>query len=79
MQLNLFDSPPATRPDPELERRDSLRNDVLDRLRRGPAHSYELVAITHRFGARIEELRKAGHAIDAERVGGGVWRYTLRT
>lgn len=36
-----------------------------------------------RYGGRIEELRKIGHTIDAERVGtsntgAAIWRYWLR-
>jgi hypothetical protein len=52
---------------------------ILGRLQKGPADNRELVRLTsHRFGARVQELRDAGHTIDAVSVGGGRWVYTLR-
>lgn len=50
---------------------------VLNRLEQGPATNMDLVEITHRFGARIKELRDAGFCIDKERGDGGIWIYTL--
>lgn len=82
-QLTLFDvlpPPPPPRPVPagELERRDTNRAALLDALRRGPRYGHELALIAgHRFAARLKELRDDGHEIDTERVGNGVYRYTL--
>ena len=39
--------------------------EVLDMLRIRPRTNAELAAITHRFGARIWDLRKAGYGIIA--------------
>lgn len=50
---------------------------VLDALRDGPKTGDELVAITHRFGARIKDLRDAGHRILTTSLGGRRWLYTL--
>jgi hypothetical protein len=46
--------------------RESKRERILARLRAGSATSYELAQFTHRFSARILELRQAGHVIDRE-------------
>lgn len=50
---------------------------ILARLRQGPATNGELVQIAQRFGGRLEELRRAGFGITTERIGNGVFRYTL--
>lgn len=36
------------------------RGQIYQRLLRGPATNAELAAITHRFGARLKELRDGG-------------------
>ena len=61
----------------ERKRRISKRAQILQRLLQGPAYNYELSRITWKFRARISELRQAGCEIEAERIEGGVWRYTL--
>lgn len=38
---------------------------------------HELCAITHRFSARIAELRAEGHNITSMRVGETAWEYRL--
>jgi hypothetical protein len=83
-QRTLFDTgpdPPPPRPRAESSeevRRDSNRARVLDALMAGPRTGTELATIAgHRFGARVEELRRLGWKIDAERIANGVFRYTL--
>lgn len=46
--------------------RESKAQRILARLRIASATSIELAKITHRFSARIYELRKAGHRITRE-------------
>lgn len=51
---------------------------VLEHLRRGPAHGHDLMASGGtRYGARINDLRKAGYKIDAKHVRDGIWLYSL--
>jgi hypothetical protein len=50
---------------------------LLARLRQGPATNVELSAVAMRFGARLEELRRAGFCIEAKRGDGGVFTYRL--
>lgn len=50
---------------------------ILDRLRKGPATTAELNAICTRFGARLLELRRAGHDIVTSKKG-GIAQYELR-
>jgi hypothetical protein len=79
-QGTLFDVPtptPCGVPEHDRERVEAQRAKLLERLQRGPATSEELSRIAQRFGARIHELRKEGHMIDAKHVSGGLWLYTL--
>ena len=50
---------------------------ILARLRDGPATGDELHPIARRYGARLEELRRAGCEISKSNKGGGVWEYRL--
>lgn len=50
---------------------------ILDRLRRGPVTNRELSEISLKYTGRISDLRKSGWVIAAERVEGGLFRYTL--
>ena len=50
---------------------------ILARLRDGPATGDELHPIARRYGARLEELRRAGCEIASVNLGGGVWEYRL--
>ena len=50
---------------------------ILARLRIGTATNYELAAIALKYTSRVSDLRKAGHDIRCERLGGGVTRYEL--
>lgn len=74
-QMSLFDRPrPARRPaappvDPRVTPVETPRlcrqaAAILERLQAGAAMNTELREITHRFGARIKDLRAAGHAIE---------------
>jgi hypothetical protein len=61
-------------------RRDNTAQRILARLAQGPATSIELARITHRFSARIYDLRKRGHQITREdhKHDGAEWStYTL--
>lgn len=51
---------------------------VLARLLDGPATTVELCAITHRFSARICDLRKLGHDITTEVQADGTGLFVLR-
>lgn len=56
----------------DIPRLDIQRGRVLARLREGPASTVELASEFCggiRFGARVHELRNAGHAITRRRVG----------
>jgi hypothetical protein len=60
--------------------RESKRDRILAMLETGPCTSYQLALVTHRFGARILELRQAGYVIEREDFveGGREWSvYTL--
>lgn len=68
-QLSLFDPPrPVVPADPQLteterKRLGPKRTAILLRLRQGPAKASDLIPITHRFSARIWDLRTAGYGI----------------
>jgi len=49
-----------------LRRRETKAQAILARLQLGPATSYDLARITHRFSARLLELRRAGYLISRE-------------
>ena len=51
---------------------------VLSALRTGPKSNMELAAISHRFGARICDLRKAGYNIVTIPLRDGSGRVTYR-
>ena len=59
-QLGFFDAAEV------VEDRATKRQLILARLRKGPATTKQLIPITHRFGARIEELRKMGFGIETK-------------
>jgi hypothetical protein len=52
---------------------------IYQRLQQGPATNAELAAISLKYTSRVDDLRKNGVGIDAERVSGGTWRYSLVT
>ena len=62
--------------------RESNEKRILARLEAGPVDSYELARIGGiRFGARLFNLRRAGHVIEREDFaeGGREWsRYSLK-
>ncbi len=50
--------------------------EILKRLLEGPATNQDLTKVSHRFGARIYDLRKAGYAIecyDEDHASGLAW------
>ncbi len=89
LRRELEDIPAAPASAPELvhqaaedlnagDRRGRMVNAILERLERGPATGPELAAITHRFSARIYDLRQQyGKTIISRRSGDGVYVYTL--
>lgn len=66
----------------EHDRRNSNAQRILDRLKQGPALNWELctpeIGGLRACGARIPELRAEGWEIEATRLKGGTWRYTLK-
>lgn len=84
-QLGLFDTParPVAPADPNVKpeavpRLTGQSRAILAMLRAGPRTGSELATITHRFGGRLYDLRRAGCAIDCDldhRT--GVATYTL--
>lgn len=51
--------------------------EILARLRQGAATNMELAAITHRFSARIFDLRSAGYTVETIRGEGGLHTFKL--
>ena len=51
---------------------------ILEALRSGPKLNTELAAITHRFGARVHELRRMGWRIVTVPLSDGTGRVTYR-
>ena len=65
--------------DGEASRLAKAASKLLDRLKQGPATNIELVPICGiRASARVHDLRQAGHNIEAKRLIGGTWLYTLK-
>lgn len=82
MTTTTHDTPVAPVTDPTVVPEDKPRiarlcRVVLERLQTGPAYSHELATITHRFGARLADLREAGYDIQTQRLPGGVYLYSL--
>lgn len=50
---------------------------ILALLKIRPRTGSELILVAHRFGARIYDLRKAGHRIEKRQVGDGEFLYSL--
>jgi hypothetical protein len=44
---------------------------ILDRLREGPATSYEMAGLALKYTSRISDLRANGFAINSKRDGNG--------
>lgn len=58
-------------------RMESHSDRILAMLMDRPQTNRELVAVTHRFGGRIKDLRNVGHSIEKENLGGGLFLYRL--
>jgi hypothetical protein len=62
----------------EVNRLATQNEQILARLKRGPATNVELAGISLKYTSRISDLREAGYAIPPpERVKGGVTIYKL--
>lgn len=63
----------------EFGRRRTSKQRVLEALTAGPKTNVELNEICYRYGARIHELRRAGHQIEGPTRTGhrGVFTYEL--
>ena len=64
---------------PEIRRQSRSALKILGRLQLGPATGMQLMYAGGgvRYGARLLELRQAGHNIEAIHKGEGVWEYRL--
>ena len=64
---------------PEIRRQSKSALKILGRLQLGPATGMQLMYAGGgvRYGARLLELRQAGHNIEAISKGEGVWEYRL--
>lgn len=72
---------PTTDPnlwDIDIPRLSRQSEEVLSALRTGAKTNMELAAISHRFGARICDLRKAGYNIATIPLRDGTGRVTYR-
>ena len=72
---------PTTDPnlwDIDIPRLSRQSEEVLSALRTGAKTNMELAAISHRFGARICDLRKAGYTIATIPLRDGTGRVTYR-
>ena len=67
----------ASVPDHERDRLGPQHEQILARLREGPATNHELQQIAHRFGARLEEIKRAGIPWTKQCVKPGVYEYRL--
>ncbi len=50
---------------------------ILARLKSGPETNLTLAKISLKYTSRLSDLRKHGHRIRCDRLGGGVCLYTL--
>jgi len=75
MQPSLLDYRVPPEDQPRLSRQCAL---ILERLRQGPATNAELAGTSLKYTSRVSDLRRAGYAIDCERLKDGLTRYTLR-
>jgi hypothetical protein len=64
----------------DVQRLSGQNGAILQALQGGPQTNADLIRLTGamNFSARISNLRKAGHVIKCERLGGGVNRYELK-
>jgi len=50
---------------------------ILDMLRTGERTNLELASVTPRYGARVYDLRKAGHTINVTKINESLFTYAL--
>lgn len=65
-QARLDFTPAASELAKAVRRREGKADRILARLTLGPATSFDLALYTHRFGARLHELRARGYKIERE-------------
>ncbi len=71
----------ATDPGVRPEDRKRLRGQseqILRRLREGPATNRELAAIAMKYTSRLSDIRAAGYVVECQRLTGGLAEYTLQ-
>ena len=67
----------ASVPEHEAPRLSTQHAAIMDALRDGPKTNLQLRLIADRFGARLEEMKRAGIAWDKRCVKPGVYEYRL--
>lgn len=79
--MPLFDRPSvpvnASVPEEDVPRLSRHHHAILARLQSGPATNLELAIICQRFGARLYELKRAGHPWLKTHIKAGVYEYRL--
>lgn len=68
-----------TFPESEQRRLNRQQARILELLQQGPQLNTDLTAVCLRYGARLKELRDAGHNIRTTPVRAGVFKYELCT
>lgn len=82
-QLSLFDHAHTIPPrdpnadDIDLPRLTGQNATILRMLRESPRTNDELAAISRKYTSRISDIRAAGYCIQATRLKGGLFLYTL--
>lgn len=81
--MNTLFDPPIPPVDPNVNPIDAPRlsrqaETILGLLRDGPKLNTELAAVSHRFGGRIHDLRRAGFKIVTVPLADGTGRVTYR-
>lgn len=64
-------------PEHEAPRLSTQHQAILDALRTGPKTNLQLRLIADRFGARLEEIKRAGIRWDKKCVRAGIYEYWL--
>jgi hypothetical protein len=82
-QRSLFDTPPAVpsrAPAPMRPRLSRQCEQILERLRQGPATNYDLSRFALKYTSRLSEIRQAGYRVEVDHLDyeTGVVTYVLR-
>lgn len=81
--LPLFDRPrPHVELNPTVAEEDEPRlsaqcHAIADALREGPKTNLQLIMLSHRFGARLHELKRAGFLWTKTGKGQGIYLYEM--